>query len=111
MELHELSAKRSAHYFRTVPKASFNVLAHIFDTWPYLYIAGLQKQGLKPLNQKFQVKSKRWGLMRRGILWVQKKTSFGSSKPLIVASGELWLGCLDIVILQPSNDSTVKLSI
>ncbi len=30
-----------------------------------------------------------------------KKTSFGSKKPLTVASGELWPGCFAIVILQP----------
>jgi transposase len=37
-----------------------------------------------------------------------KKTSFGSLKPLTVAHGELWPGCLAIVILQQSSDSTVK---
>jgi len=40
-----------------------------------------------------------------------KKTSFGSSRPLTVAHGELWPGCSAIVILQPSNDSTEKLNI
>ena len=37
-----------------------------------------------------------------------KKTSFGSSKPLIVAHGEPWRGYSAIVILQPSNDFTIK---
>jgi hypothetical protein len=32
-----------------------------------------------------------------------KKTSFGSLKPLTVAHGELWPGCLAIVILQSSG--------
>jgi hypothetical protein len=40
-----------------------------------------------------------------------KKTSFGSSKPLIVASGELWSGCLAIGILQPSSGSMTKSNI
>ena len=37
-----------------------------------------------------------------------KKTSFGSLKPLIVAQGELWPGCSAVVILQPSGGSTIK---
>jgi hypothetical protein len=38
----------------------------------------------------------------------QKKRSFGCSKRLIVAHGELWAGCSAIVILQPSGDCTTK---
>ena len=37
-----------------------------------------------------------------------KKTNFGSSKPLTVAQGELWLGCSAVVILQHSDGSTTK---
>jgi hypothetical protein len=37
-----------------------------------------------------------------------KKTNFGSSKPLTVASGELWPGFSAVVILQPSGDSTKR---
>ena len=37
-----------------------------------------------------------------------KKTSFGSSKPLIVAHGKPWRGCSAVVILQPSDDSTTR---
>jgi len=33
----------------------------------------------------------------------EKKTNFGSSRPLIVAEGEPWPGCLAIVILRPSG--------
>jgi transposase len=40
-----------------------------------------------------------------------KKTGFGSSKPLIVAQGELWPGCLAVVMLQHSDDSMTRLSI
>jgi transposase-like protein len=32
-----------------------------------------------------------------------KKTDFGSSKPLIVVQGELWPGCSAVVILQQSS--------
>ena len=37
-----------------------------------------------------------------------KKTNFGSSKPLIVAQGELWPGFSVIVMLQHSNASMTK---
>ena len=37
-----------------------------------------------------------------------KKTSFGSSKPLTVAQGELWPGCWAIVILQHSGGFTTR---
>ena len=40
-----------------------------------------------------------------------KKTSFGSSRPLIVAQGKLWPGCSAIVILQHSNGSTTRSNI
>ena len=37
-----------------------------------------------------------------------KKTSFGSSRLLTVAHGELWPGCSAVVILQPSDGFTTK---
>ena len=37
-----------------------------------------------------------------------KKTSFGSLKPLTVVHGELWPRCSAVVIVQHSNDSTIK---
>ena len=37
-----------------------------------------------------------------------KKTGFGSSRPLIVAQGELWPGCLAVVMLQHSVDSMTR---
>jgi transposase len=37
-----------------------------------------------------------------------KKTNFGSSKPLIAARGELWPGCSAVVMLQHSGVSMKK---
>ena len=37
-----------------------------------------------------------------------KKTSFGSSRPLTVAHGELWPGCSAVVILQHSDGSITR---
>ena len=39
---------------------------------------------------------------------VSKKENFGSSKPLTVAQGELWPGCSAVVMLQLSDDFTIK---
>jgi len=39
---------------------------------------------------------------------VSKKERFGSSKPLIVAQGELWPGCSAVVMLQHSENFTKK---
>jgi transposase len=41
----------------------------------------------------------------------QKKESYGSSKPLIVAHGKLWDGCSAVVILELFDASTIKSSI
>jgi transposase-like protein len=46
--------------------------------------------------------------LRCGILWAQKKTSSGSSKPWIAARGELFPGLPAAVMLQPSKDSMKK---
>ena len=37
-----------------------------------------------------------------------KKTNFGLSKPLTVVQGELWPGCLAVVMLQHSVDSMTR---
>ncbi len=39
---------------------------------------------------------------------VSKKESFGSSRPLTVAQGELWPGCSAVVMLQLSDGFTTK---
>jgi transposase len=37
-----------------------------------------------------------------------KKESFGSSRPLTVAHGELWPGCSAVVVVQPSGGSAAR---
>jgi hypothetical protein len=92
-------------------KASFNMLAHIFDTWSSLVYRWIVEAGTKmPASEEMgEIREMEFDEMWHFV--GSKKTSFGSSKPLIVASGELWSGCLGIVILQPSNGSTTKLNI
>jgi len=92
-------------------KTSYTMLAKIFDTWPSLVYRWIVEAGAQLPDKEV---SGEIAEMEFDEMWHFvgcKKTSFGSSKPLIVAHGELWPGCLAIVILQPSNDSTTKSNI
>jgi transposase-like protein len=89
-------------------KASFNMLAHVFDTWPSLIYRWIVEAGTKLPDTEVSGEIKEMEFDEMAAFVGSKKTSFGSSKPLIVAHGELWPGCLGIVILQPSADSTTK---
>ena len=89
-------------------KASFRMLAKIFDTSPSLVYRWIVEAGCKLPDQEvssdiMQMEfDEMWHFIQR------KKTNFGSSKPLTVAAGELWPGFLAVVMLQPSDDSTTK---
>jgi transposase len=88
-------------------KASYNMLAHIFDTWPSLVYRWIVEAGAKLPEREISGEIKQ---MEFDEMWhfIGKKTNFGSSKPLIVATGELWPGCSAAVILQHSDDYTTK---
>ena len=92
-------------------KASYNMLAHIFDTWPSLVYRWIAQAGAQLPDPEVSGEIKEMEFDEMWHFVGSKKTSFGSSKPLTVAHGELWPGCLAIVILQPSNDSTIKSNI
>jgi len=89
-------------------KASFRMLAKIFDTSPSLTYRWIVEAGCKLPDQEIpsdivQMEfDEMWHFVKR------KKTNFGSSKPLTVVAGELWPGYLAIVMLQPSGDFTIK---
>ena len=84
------------------------MLAKIFKTHPSLVYRWIVEAGdLLPKPQladdiKHMEFDEMWHLVKA------KKTNFGSSRPLTVASGEPWPGCLAIVILQRSDDFTTK---
>jgi len=94
----------------SLSKASFNMLARILDTWPSLVYRWIVAAGAKLPEEKICGEIKEMEFDEMWHFVGSKKTSFGSSRPLIVASGELWPGYSAIVILQPSNDSTTKLN-
>jgi len=89
-------------------KASYTMLAKIFDTWPSLVYRWIVEAGAQLPDTEVSGEIAEMEFDEMAAFVGSKKTSFGSSKPLIVAHGELWPGCLAIVILQPSNASTIK---
>ena len=91
-------------------KASYNMLAHIFDTWPSLVYRWIAEAGIKLTEQEIAGEIKQMEFDEMWHFIQAKKTNFGSSKPLTVAHGELWPGCSVIVMLQLSEGSITKLS-
>mgnify|MGYP003623277605 FL=1 len=94
--------------FYSLGKASYNMLAHIFDTWPSLVYRWIKEAGAKLPDGEVSGAITQMEFDEMWHFIGNKKTSFGSSKPLTVAHGELWPGCSAVVILQPSSDSTTK---
>jgi transposase len=89
-------------------KASFNLLARLFDTWPSQVYRWVVQEGLALPEQEVSgtIKEMAFDEMRHFVK--EKKTHFGSSRPLIVAQGEPWPGCSAIVILRPSGAYMTK---
>lgn len=89
-------------------KGSYNMLGKVFKRNRSLIYRWIREAGMKMVEPEIG------GLIRElefDEMWhfvEQKKTSFGSSKPLIAAHGELSPGCLALVILQPSGGFTKK---
>ena len=83
-------------------KTPFNLLARLFDTWPSQVYRWAVQEGLPLPEQKVPGVIKEMEFDEMWHFVKEKKTSFGSSRPLIVAAGEPWPGCSAIVILQPS---------
>jgi hypothetical protein len=89
-------------------KGSFNLLARIFGTWPSQVYRWVVQQGLSLPEQEVSGTIKEMAFDEMWHFIKAKKTKFGLSKPLIVAEGEPWPGCLAIVILRPSGAYTTK---
>jgi len=92
-------------------KGSYNMLGKVFERDRSLICRWIKEAGLRmsepvPGGEIRELEfDEMWHFVER------KKTSFGSSKPLIAAHGELLPGCLALVILQPSDGSMTKSSI
>lgn len=86
-------------------KISFNMLGKIFNMWPSQVYRWIVKEGKKLPEQSIPGEIKEIEFDEMWHFIERKKTSFGSSKPLIAAQGKLWPGCSAIVMLQLSDDS------
>ena len=89
-------------------KASFRMLAKIFNTSPSLTYRWITEAGAKLSDQEISGDIKHMEFDEMWHFIKSKKTNFGSLKPLTVAHGELWPGCSAVVILQLSEDSMTK---
>ena len=94
--------------FYSLGKASFNFLAKVFDTWPSQVYRWVVQQGLSLPDQEIAGTIKEMEFDEMWHFVKSKKTNFGSSRPLIVAEGELWPGYSAIVILRPSDAYMTK---
>jgi len=92
----------------TLSRASYNGLARIFDTWPSLVYRWIVDAGAKLPEEGVPGDIKQMEFDEMWHYVGSKKERYGSSKPLIVADGELWPGYSAVVILKPSNASTTK---
>jgi len=95
----------------SLSKASFNGLARIFDTWPSLVYRWIIEAGAKLPDETVPGEIQQMEFDEMWHFIGSKKQNFGSSKPLIVADGELWPGFSAVVILKPSNASITKSNI
>ncbi|MCL2766835.1 MAG: hypothetical protein FWD21_04050 [Peptococcaceae bacterium] len=91
----------------TVGKSSFRSMAKVFNTSPSLTYRWVAESGcIKPeagsVGETKSMTFKKLGGYLKG-----KEACFDTSKPLTVASGELWPGHTAIIILQSVSD-TVK---
>ena len=89
-------------------KASFNLLARLFDTWPSQVYRWVAQEGLALPEQEISGTIKEMEFDEMWHFVKEKKTNYGPSRPLFVAEGELWPGCSAIVILRPSGGYTRK---
>ena len=100
-----IAKKAMCVIFHSLGKVSYNKLADIFDTWPSLVYRWVAESGAKQAKQEMSGEIKQIEYDEIGS-FIEKKCASGSSKPLTIASGELWPGCSAIVILQHSDSST-----
>jgi hypothetical protein len=89
-------------------KSSFNLLGRLFNIWPSQVYRWIAREGLSLPEQKVSEKVEEIEFDEMWHFVQSKKTSFGSSKPLIAAQGEPWPRCSAIVILQHSDGFTKK---
>ena len=87
-------------------KVSYNMLAHVFDTWPSLVHRWIAEAGAKVPGPQVPSGIREMEFDEMWHFVGSKKTGFGSSRPLTAAYGEPWPGRSVVVILQRPGCST-----
>jgi uncharacterized repeat protein (TIGR02543 family) len=92
-------------------KSSYRTIGHILDIDHSLAYRWIRDFGETPPKSKVfdNITQMEFNEMLQFI--GSNKTNFDTSKPLTVAHGELWQGCLATIILQPSNVSAPKIAL
>jgi transposase len=94
--------------FYSLGKGSYGMLGKIFDRDRSLIYRWIKQAGLSTKEPTVTGDIKEMEFDEMWHFVGSKKTSYGSLKPLTVAHGELWPGCLVTVILQHLDDSIEK---
>ncbi|MCL1885589.1 MAG: hypothetical protein FWF98_02330 [Dehalococcoidia bacterium] len=89
-------------------KASYRMLAKIFDTSPSLTYRWIAEAGCQQPNNETHGGIKHMEFDKLSDYIKTKESSFDSTKPLAVAAGELWPGYSAIVLLQHINGSKIR---
>jgi len=96
--------------FYALGKGSYRMLGRIFGIDHTLVYRWIRSFGESLPEQEVSGEIKRMEFDEMWHFIGSKKTSFGSSRPLTVAHGKPWPGCLAIVILQHSESFMTKSS-
>ncbi len=89
-------------------KGSFNMLGKVFGRDRSLIYRWIKEAGLQMSEPSLDAEFKAIEFDEMWHFVTSKKTSFGSSKPLIAAHGKLSPGYSAVVILQPSESFTIR---
>ena len=92
----------------TLAKSSYNMLGRIFNRDRSLVCRWIREAGASMPEPDASGEVKEIGFDEMWHFIKQKKTRFGSSKPMIAAHGELSPGCSALVMLQHSGGFTTK---
>ncbi|MCL2707288.1 MAG: hypothetical protein FWE97_03910 [Dehalococcoidia bacterium] len=89
-------------------KTSFRTMARVFNTSPSLTYRWIDEAKCKSYNHDLKGETKQIAFGKLSSFIKSTEAGFDPSKPLTVASGELWPGYPAIVILQQLDDPKAK---
>ena len=105
-----IAAKAMCVILYSLAKGSYNMLGKIFGRDRSLIYRWIKEAGLRLSEPEIDGEVREIEFDEMWHFIEQKKTSFGSSRPLVAAHGRLSPGCSALVILQRSEGSTTRSS-